>query len=199
MDFVIGVFTNVDHDIFNLINHDSASPFWDWLMPFVTDLHKQPIAIFIALPILLGAWIYRDRIYAVRAIVGLVLVLGLADAGSYRILKPLVNRPRPEFTQGMHPTLRTYSHTSNSFPSNHAANMFAAATFLSLAIPGSWPLVFAYAFLVAYSRIYVGVHFPSDVIGGALFGVFISYMVWKFAHQWIQGPRLKETTARYRR
>ncbi|MDX9941604.1 MAG: phosphatase PAP2 family protein [Bacteroidales bacterium] len=68
------------------------------------------------------------------------------------------------------------------FVSSHAANTFALATFMTFLLGDrfQWvlPLMFAYAGLNAYSRIYLGVHYPGDVIFGALLGVFIGLLVW---------------------
>ena len=62
----------------------------------------------------------------------------------------------------------------HSFPSSHAANTFAAGTFLALRFP-RWRPVLAIPVLVAYSRVYVGVHYPSDVFGGAALGAGVGW------------------------
>jgi undecaprenyl-diphosphatase len=80
--------------------------------------------------------------------------------------RPPVSRPEPE------PLLETP--TTFSFPSGHATVSFACATVLALAVPRlRWPL-FALAALVAWSRVYVGVHYPGDVLAGAVLGVAIA-------------------------
>jgi len=68
---------------------------------------------------------------------------------------------------------------SFSFPSSHATNMFAAAALFAMFFPKGSRYYFGFAALVAYSRVYVGVHYPFDVFGGALLGVAISiFVVW---------------------
>jgi undecaprenyl-diphosphatase len=97
-----------------------------------------------------------------------VLVL-LADAAAYGIseaVKAAVGEHRP---QGFHP-LVALPHSS-SFPSGHATMSFACATVLSALAPKAAPAFVALAAAIAYSRLYVGVHWPLDVAAGAALGV----------------------------
>lgn len=111
-------------------------------------------------PLLLAAWIWlvwrggaRGRALALVAL-GLVV---LSDQGSASLLKPLFGRPRP------HSELP-------GFPSSHASNLFAQATLFSWAYPRLTAALFAIASVVGFSRVYLGKHYPLDVLGGALFG-----------------------------
>jgi undecaprenyl-diphosphatase len=63
-----------------------------------------------------------------------------------------------------------------SFPSTHAFNNFAAATFVVRFFPRLWPALFITAILISLSRIYLGLHYPSDVLGGAIIGSAIGYI-----------------------
>lgn len=93
----------------------------------------------------------------------------LAVVATYAI-KYLVQRSRPSFVQPLE------TDTSPSFPSAHASTTMSPTTALSGAIKLAW---LAFAILVAYSRLYLGVHYPSDVIGGAMIGYLTGHLAGK--------------------
>jgi undecaprenyl-diphosphatase len=98
-----------------------------------------------------------------------------ADAVS-NVVKVAVNRPRPYAAMPHLHTLVSRP-TSASFPSSHAATAFAGAVVLTFLLPRLWAYFFAAAALVAFSRLYVGVHYPSDVIAGAAIGAAFAGLV----------------------
>ncbi|MDR6940601.1 phosphatase PAP2 family protein [Mucilaginibacter pocheonensis] len=119
----------------------------------------------------------------------------LVAGGSTFLLKKVFGRTRPYIA---HPDVITVKEfpgpTDASFPSGHTSFAFAAATSLSLAVP-KWYVIapsFLYAGAVGYSRMYLGVHYPSDVLGGAVVGVGSAYITWK-AQQWLTGKKHKKT------
>ena len=66
---------------------------------------------------------------------------------------------------------------SRSFPSGHTATSFACATVIALLVPRAAPFVYLLALAIGYSRLYVGVHWPSDVLGGAIIGVLTALLL----------------------
>ncbi len=104
-----------------------------------------------------------------------VLAVAFAD-WSATGLKALIGRPRPPVRYAEPKTLVPLPHDA-SFPSGHAATSFAAATMLSLSFPRFAPFLYVLAAAVAFSRVYVGVHYPLDVLGGALLGALVSVVL----------------------
>ena len=175
---------NLDHALFQKINLDWTNPVFDQIFPVITDLHKNPWCLLVVIPLLI-IWIWKDRAHAPKWILALVISIGLSDGFAYRVIKGQVDRSRPAYA-GVPHLLRTHDHSGPSFPSNHASNMFAAATILTAAFPAGAPVFFLVAFLIAYSRVYVGVHFPLDVLGGAILGTIIAFTVYRLMRGWIR-------------
>jgi membrane-associated phospholipid phosphatase len=171
---MVDALSAADEKLFVLINQGLANRVFDWLMPPLTDWNKhwEGIAVFLALWLalmLLGG--KKGRIIGML-IIPLIL---MSDQLSSSVLKEWIQRPRPchEFdglTIVRQVRLLVPCGSGYSFPSSHAVNNVAFAAFLSYYYRRwSW-LFFFYAFLMGLSRIVVGVHYPSDVIAGALFG-----------------------------
>jgi undecaprenyl-diphosphatase len=105
----------------------------------------------------------------------LLLVLAadvVADLLAY-VLKRLVDVDRPPVRYAEPKALVHVPH-DHSFPSGHAATSFACATVLALAFPRLAAPLYVLAAAIAYSRVYVGVHYPFDVVGGALLGIAVA-------------------------
>jgi undecaprenyl-diphosphatase len=101
-----------------------------------------------------------------------VAAVALADMVTLA-LKLLVDRPRPFIRYAQPKVLVPIPHDP-SFPSGHSATSFAAATMLSWAFPGFAPVLLLLAAAVAYSRVYVGVHYPIDIVAGAALGAVVA-------------------------
>jgi membrane-associated phospholipid phosphatase len=114
--------------------------------------------------------------------------MGAAVASAFvvsRILKYTINRPRPYVT---YPVLdNVVSETDPSFPSGHTTAAFATATTLAIHFPKWYVIVPAYVWAAGagYSRMHLGVHYPSDVLAGAVTGAGSAYLTHK-ANQWLQ-------------
>ena len=101
-----------------------------------------------------------------------LIAVALAD-WSATGLKALIDRDRPPVDYARPKALVPVPRDA-SFPSGHAATSFAAATMLTFAFPRLAPGLFVLAAAVAFSRVYVGVHYPLDVVGGAALGVLVA-------------------------
>jgi undecaprenyl-diphosphatase len=117
-----------------------------------------------------------------------VIAVALADWSATGI-KALVDRDRPSSHYAEPKTLVPAPHDP-SFPSGHAATSFAAATLLSFAFPRLAPALLVLAAAVAFSRVYVGVHYPLDVLAGTLLGALVAMLL-----RQIVRVRTRSTTA----
>jgi undecaprenyl-diphosphatase len=130
--------------------------------------------------IILAIIIYRYRWKSLWIILAVIIMITLSDQIA-NLLKNGVKRFRPckdpEIGYLVH-LVKGYCQSSYGFVSGHAANSFALATFLSLLFRKKWTTagMILWAALVSYSRIYLGVHYPGDVMGGALLGAFLGWI-----------------------
>lgn len=162
----------IDARLFLLINRHLVHPALDDLMVFLTTFRFSSHLFLLAALFIL---IRRGRGgFGILAV--MLLAVGIADYSASGILKPLVQRIRPCFVLDGVRLLIDQSR-SFSFASSHAANTAAIAASSWIFFRNGEPierlfmvLMACYAFLVAYSRIYVGVHYPGDVIGGMIIG-----------------------------
>ena len=165
MTNVLASLQTVDAWAFHVINRTFQNPLFDLVMPILST-KEYAIAPAVALLLWLGLR-YGRRGWLLLAV--FVAAVALGDQGT-NLLKAVFHRTRPCHVL---PDVHLLAGCTRSFslPSNHASNMFAIATVAWLTFR-RWRLaLFALAAAVAYSRIYLGVHYPSDVVLGALWGV----------------------------
>ncbi len=160
-----------DVAIFRAIQHGLRHPWLDPVMLWLTDPGplKYPLLALIALLFLL-----RGKRGAIGLLI-LSLTIAAGDQLSSHIMKPLFKRPRPAVElQDVRALFGIRS--SKSFPSTHATNFFAAAPVVSAVFPEVTVFAYVYATAVGLSRIYVGDHYPFDVLGGAALGLFLGFL-----------------------
>lgn len=174
LDYLI----DIDSDALLAINglHDTFQDAF-WFM-----VSSKLASVLIALG-LIWVLLHKRRSYALLVIVMLALTITIADQVSSGIIKQLVERFRPTHD----PDIGALVHTVNGyrggmygFVSSHAANAFSAITLISLIMRQRlvlFPLL-VWALMQCYSRIYLGVHFPGDILGGIVVGLASGWLIW---------------------
>ena len=154
-------------------NKSIANFLFDLIMPVITSkdfLSGIGILLIFYLAVFCGK---KGRI----AILVLIFAAGLSDAICAQVIKPWAGRIRPSHEFNEFINLLVSKGGKWSFPSNHAANSFAFATVLSYFFEQKKLALFVLACIIAFSRVYVGVHYPLDILCGAIIGYILSWMV----------------------
>lgn len=169
-----------DYWLFSRINQDWISPGLDVLFLFMREAELWlPFYLFLLIFITIN---FRKKGWWWSLYLVMVAIIG--DLVSSNLIKGhLVWRTRPCSDPQIAGTVRfiaNYCPSSSSFTSSHACNHFAMAFFIYKTLGHTspwWKLVFVWAALIAYAQVYVGVHFPFDVIGGGLLGSAIGWLL----------------------
>jgi undecaprenyl-diphosphatase len=160
----------LDHQLFQAINQGLSNAFFDVLMPILRNRYTWvPLYLFLAF-----VWVKKFGKTGLWMVLFLVLCFGISDYTSSSIIKPAVARIRPcNELNAMG--------TGYSFPSSHAANHFALALFFIVLFYPKWKPVLTLSLLwasaIGFAQIYVGVHFPIDILAGSLLGALVGYLL----------------------
>lgn len=164
-----------DTELFLKIHQGLSNGFFDWLMPLVRNrFFWSPLYLFIVIFCIKQ---YKKQGYYMILMVLVTFAIG--DMVASRLIKPNVARIRPcnEITLADQIIHRVPCGSGYSFPSAHATNHFGIAVFLICLFYRKWkailPLGLAWAFLISFAQIYVGVHYPIDTLVGALLGTCV--------------------------
>ena len=177
MEFI----SNIDSQLFLFLNGFHA----DWLDPIMIAITQMwawlPIYLFL---IYLVVKQYGKHCWMIFLAIGFAVLC--SDQLSSHVCKPVFQRLRPCYNIDLQdliylPKGKAGGHYG--FVSSHAANTFAIGTFLTAALRKNtkwigW-LLFVWAFLSSYSRIYIGYHYPGDILCGAVLGILIGLIIWK--------------------
>ncbi|MCU0455614.1 MAG: phosphatase PAP2 family protein [Bacteroidales bacterium] len=170
---------HLDQRLFLFLNSQN-SPFWDKVMVTLSG-----IAIWIPLYIAIIVWlvvIYKKRFWLILLFIAVAVLL--ADQGSVQLFKNVFHRLRPCHEPELEGLVRIVGGKCGGlygFVSSHAANSFNVALLSLMLIRKRWYTfgILAWAAAIGYSRIYLGVHYPGDVICGALYGTLTGWGVYR--------------------
>lgn len=177
MDYLIaGFWQNIiqwDHSLFKAVNTGMANPLFDAVMPFMRNsLNWIPLYLFLIVFVLLNF-----RVKGAWWILFFLVTVSLCDMTGTKLFKYTFLRTRPcnnaEFIGQLR--LLVTCPSGYGFTSNHAANHFGMATFFFLSfrrVISRWALlVFLWAGTIAFAQVYVGIHYPGDVVAGSMLGI----------------------------
>jgi undecaprenyl-diphosphatase len=169
----LGTFLFIDTQLFHFLNSTIANPFFDIIMPFITNVNnwRIPIAIFWIFLVVKGG--RRGRVAAIL----IIPVLVFSDQITAFVIKPWVGRIRPCYALE-HVRLLVGCGGKYSFPSNHATNISGFAMLFTFLYSRYKIYLWSLAGLIGFSRVYVGKHYPLDVVCGTLLGILIAVLVW---------------------
>ena len=173
--------SNIDSDLFLFLN-GLHTDWMDKVMVLLTDMWA-----WFPLYLLLIYWAIRQ--YGKRCwwiILAVVLVVLCTDQLASHVCKPVFQRLRPCYNADFQDLIHLPKGMAGGkygFVSSHAANTFGIAAFLTPALrkyrPWTAIVLYLWAFISSYSRIYIGYHYPGDILCGAILGILIGLILWK--------------------
>ena len=173
---------NLDRYIFIFVN-GLHCPFMDSVMVFFTNANSWIPLYILLLLYIIYRFSYKEKryIYTIALVAAIILTFTFTDILSAQI-KEMVQRLRPGHDPSLEGIVRLLDGKGGlyGFPSSHAANVFGLAAITALSFKIRWYsiAIYTWAFLVSYSRLYVGRHFLLDVICGAALGILIASLLY---------------------
>lgn len=186
---MIDILQGWDHQLFHFINYTCSNAFFDAVLPVLRNKYTWiPVYVFIISYLVVN---YGKKSY--YALLFLIVTAALCDNISSQLIKKNVERLRPcrnELIVEKHTLVRCGS--GYSFTSSHATNHFGISVFLLLLFRRfrkRWlsPILLTWAALVSISQVYVGVHFPLDILCGSILGAMIAFICFRVYQRYFQG------------
>ena len=177
---------NIDRSLFLKLNHDVGFVFWDKLMIWTRNPLTW-IPLYIGVLVIVFRKCKRTEVF--KFIVVSAVTVFITDSLAARVMKPFFERLRPCYEPSLQGLVRILDGCGGrySLPSNHAANHFGLAVFwfssVFLISGKRWYWLWIWAAIICYAQVYVGKHYPFDILMGAVTGSCIgllAYMVFKY-------------------
>jgi membrane-associated phospholipid phosphatase len=183
---ILGTLHDLDKDLFILIHSQWSSANMDWLFKVLRNaLTWIPLYVFILF------WILRfHKRYALPFILLTLVTFAITDHTSAAIMKPFFQRLRPCFDPSLDEYIRTVVTCGGKYgmPSTHASNHFGLASFWFFSVlwmgQRKWHWLWIWALLIGYAQVYVGKHYPGDILVGALLGVMVGSLLALIFRRW---------------
>lgn len=188
-----------DRKLFFFVNNGLSNPFFDAIMPFLREANTW-------VPLYLFMLVFAAVNFGMRGwrwMLFVVCTVGLCDMVSSHLIKEFVFRVRPCQEPALAHQIRilaNYCPHSSSFTSSHATNHFGLAMFFVVTLrsyTSAWiQLFFVWAAIICFAQVYVGVHYPVDVVCGGLIGCAIGYFIGQFFNNYAGLVSLQNKKAR---
>lgn len=177
----------LDRELFTFINSVAASPAVDWLFKALRHAYTWiPLYAFVLY------WLLsRHKKYAWQFVLFTLVTFAITDFVSASILKPMFARPRPCHDALLQSTVRDLVGCGGQYgmPSSHASNHFGMAALWFFVMrwmsKRNWWWLWIWALLICYAQVYVGKHFPGDIIVGAVFGTCVGILMALLFRMWL--------------